>query len=671
MSKKDPVTEDINGIEVTDPYRWLEDSDDPEVQEWVNSQNKIVDQELKNTETFNTFSRELVDNFKTTNFSTPYVINNHYFYMERQPEEDQSGLYVKQGIDADPTTVFDPNTEADKNTVTIDYWRPSRSGQLVAYGISEDGDEMGTLYVKDVDENKSLSEEIEHCRYSSIEWLSDDSGFFYTRNPRPGEVPEDEVHMHSKVYFHQLGDDPDEDPLIFGEDRPKDDMIRVSLSPNDRYLGIQVSHEWTENDVFIYDTETEKLQKMITGEGFFAFIYFLADKVLMYTDYEADNSRILTTTYDDLFKPIEEWEELIPERDHKLLDYSVTSDKILAHYLNNAASEVLVFDHDGNQEGELPLPEYANVTGILADRDEAEFFYSVNSFTHTRTTYHFNPDSSEYEVFRQEENPLNPDEYKVNQEWCESADGTRVPMFIVHKKNLQLDGANPTILWGYGAHGISQTPNFSRSLVPWLERGGVHVVANVRGGGEFGKSWQEAGAKLNKPNTIDDFIACAEHLVEREYTSPEYLGSRGGSNGGPLVAAAALQRPELFSAVCAHVPVLDMARFHKFGMAARWIHEFGDPEDPEDLQEMLKWSPYHNVEAGKEYPSFLFTTAEKDTRVHPMHARKMAALLQEQCPDITTYIFTEEDAGHGAGKPIEKIVEGQAILLTFLTQELT
>ena len=668
-NKREELTEEINGFKVSDPYRWLEDSDDPAVEQWIDKQNELVDEKIKGGQ-FEIFSDELVKDFQTTNFSTPLAVNGRYFYMERKPDQDQLVLYVKEGLDDEPTAIFDPNGRKEENTISINYWQVSRTGDYVAYGISEDGDEMATLYVYDVEAEERLSDEIINCRYSSISWLSDDSGFYYNRNPRPGEVPEDEIHMHPKVYLHTLGDDPSEDELIFGDGRPKDDMIHHSLSPDDTYLAINVSQDWTENDIYLYNTQTQELDQLISGDEFTTNISFLPDKALLYTSYEADNFRVLATGYDNLSQPLDEWREFIPEKEHVLQGFSVTSDTVLVEYLENVSSAVSVYDHQGNQLETLPLPKHSSLIGISSRRDEEEFFYSVNSHITSRTTYRFDPEEQAVNEYRQESNPINPDEYVVKQEWYESRDGTEVPMFIIHHEDITLDGSNPTVLYGYGGYGTSLTPNFSRSILPWLRRGGVHAIANIRGGGEFGDSWHKDGIKEKKTNSFDDFIAAGEHLIESGYTSSGHLGAEGGSNGGLLVAAAAIKRPSLFAAVSSQVPLTDIVRFHKFGMASRWVHEYGSPENADDLKYILDWSPYHNIESGEVYPHFLFTTAKQDTRVHPMHARKMAAQLQDENSDGDTFIYTEEKAGHGPGTPIRKIVEEQAIINTFFAQKL-
>lgn len=668
-AKKLQFVDKIQGIEVSDPYRWLEDVENTEVQEWIDFQNKETDGVLRKG-LFKDFSSELAKNFEVVNFSNPIPAKGKYFYTERQPNEDQSVLYVRKGLDGEPGKLFDPNGKRDGNTVTIDYWHVSMNGKYVAYGISEDGDEMATLYVKDTDTNTELSDKIIHCRYSAVKWLPDESGFFYTRNARPGTVPKDEEHLHVKVYFHKLGNSPDDDELVFGADRPKDDMISITLSPDGKYLGIQVSTTWTENEIYVFDTKAKAIKPIVTNISAKFSCIFLNDKILMNTNYKANNYRVLQSSYKEMDRPVDEWKEFISEREFVLKMLRVTKSRVLVEYLVNVCSEVHVFDHNGKKMEKIPLPKYSSLAGISARISEEEFFYGVNSFIFPRITYRYNPATQAYDEYRKTENPIDPEQYVVKQEWYTSKDGTKVPMFIFHQKGIQLNSNNPTILYGYGGFGINKTPFFIRNWIPWTERGGIFSIANIRGGGEFGEKWHKDGIKENKQNSFDDFIAAGEYLLRQKYTDNNHLGILGGSNGGLLVSAGGVQRPDLFKAVCSRVPLTDMVRFPLFGIAMRWVHEYGNPNVKEDLEKILKWSPYHNVKEGVEYPNFFFMTANKDTRVDPLHARKMAARLQEVNKTNKALVFTEMEAGHGPGKPIVKIVESQALVLSFFAQNL-
>lgn len=662
------MIDEIAGIRIPDPYRWLEERTE-EVDDWVAAQNTYTDSVLR-SQTQKVFSNELQKLFWSVVFSNPVAANGRYFFVERRPGQDQFVLLVQDNLRGKPRVLFDPHGKTGENTATIQEWTPSLTGKYIAYEYAEGGTEMGELRILDVATGKHVAEVIPACRHASVAWLPDDSGFFYTRHPKTGEVPKNEEHLHEKAFFHRLGDAPDRDMLIFGADRPNDDMLKLDISPDGRYLSIGVLRRWTENEIFLYDCKRKKLHPLVVGISAKFDIRFAEELVLLITNYRAENFRILATPYEQLFRPITEWEERIPEQQDLLESAYVTKESVILEYLSNACSRLELFDFSGKRINELPLPAFSTVNHVSANPSETEFFYGVESFSFPHITFRYNPEIKTHEQFRAIENPIDPDNYRIRQEWFTSKDGVNVPMFIFHKKNMKLNGQNPTILYGYGGFGIKETPVFSRHWLPWLERGGIFAIANIRGGGEFGSTWHEHAIKEKKHNSFDDFIAAAEYLTTCTYTCADNLGILGGSNGGLLVSAVAILRPELFAAVCARVPLTDMVRFPRFGMAKRWIHEYGDPSNPLDLQTILSWSPYHNVRPGAEYPSFLFTTAENDTRVDPMHARKMVAQLQALDQRNHILLFTEKEAGHGAGKPLSKIVEAQSLILTFFSKEL-
>ncbi|MEK7615323.1 MAG: prolyl oligopeptidase family serine peptidase [Patescibacteria group bacterium] len=666
-TKREELKEEIHGISVSDPYRWLENPDHPEVKDWIAEQNAWTDSHLRN-ETQKMFSEELARSFHVVNFSSPVPVNGRYFFTERQPGQDQMVLFVKNGLEDEPTELINPN--AIGTTTTLDFWMPSSTGRFVAYGLSSGGDEIATLRVMDVETKQDLPDTIAPCRYASITWLPDDSGFFYTRGPKPGTVPDNEITLHNKLYFHVLGADPQTDMMVFGEGRPMDDMIQLSMSVDGNLLAIHVARTWTHNEIYLYDIKQKTLSPLIVNIPAQFILEFLNDKVIVKTNYLADRYRVLTTHLNDLFKPLDGWEEFIPQRDSVLESVHVTKDQILLSYLVNVCGQIVTLDHNGRETGTIPLPAFTTITDISSRIEEAEFFYGIASFTFPKKIYRFDATRKQYDLYRATDNPISPENYVATQQWCVSKDGTKIPYFLFHKKDVELNGKNPTLLYGYGGFASSVLPMFMRQWIPWLERGGVFVVANIRGGGEFGESWHTQGIKDRKQNGYDDFIAVGEQLVVDQVTDSSHLGIIGGSNGGLLVSAVAVQRPDLFESVCSMVPLTDMVRFPKFGMAMRWVHEYGNPEIKNDLEQILKWSPYHNVKSDVEYPNILFTTANKDTRVDPLHARKMAAALQAVNQKNVVLIFSEEEAGHGPGKPISKYVEAQSLILTFFAQTL-
>ena len=669
QAKKENRIDKLNGISVPNPYRWLEDSDNEKVVVWIGAQNRYTDSFLRNKKQIQ-FCDELVKNFQRVECSNFIPVKGRYFYLERQPNEDQKVLYVKDGLKGTAKKLIDPNGKSENNTISLDYWVPAWSGKYVVYGLSKNGNEMATLYVMDVEKMKNLPEEINDCSYSSVCWLPDDSGFFYTRSFHPDGLPENEERLHVKVFFHKLGDNSENDKLIFGHQRPKDDMIGISLSMDGKFLAIHVSQKWTENEIYIYDRDKEITTPLVIDIAAQFSLNFLNDKAILYTNYKANNYKILFSELNALFQNIEEWREFFPEQKNLLESVSVTANKVLLKYLVNASSEMIILNHSGHEIGKVPLPRFSTLVNVTTRRSEKEFFYEVSSFTFPKVVYRYDPETQQYEKYRVTDNPLNPDDYTIKQEWYESKDGTRVPVFIFHRKEIVLDGKNPTLLYGYGGFAINLNPTFLLGWVPWMERGGIFAVANIRGGGEFGDQWHKSGMKENKQKSFDDFIGAAEYLIAKKYTNTNHLGIFGGSNGGLLVSAVAVQRPDLFKAVCSRVPLIDMVRFPIFGMAMRWIHEYGNPEVKEDLEKILKWSPYHNVKTDVEYPNILFTTAEEDVRVHPLHARKMTALLQSVNKINKILLLTEFEAGHGPGKPISKIVEVQSLVLNFFAQEL-
>jgi prolyl oligopeptidase len=668
-TRKKNVVEKIAGHKINDPYRWLENSDNKEVKNWIKEQNKYTESGLKSG-VFKVFQKELAKDFEETTFSNPYLVKGKYFYSEKKPGENHAVYYFKKGLNGRPIKLIDPNGMNKNDTVSCDFHIPSRSGNHVAYGLSQGGNEMADLYIKNVNNGKNLPDKIINVGHTSLSWLPNDSGFFYTRYPRPNTVPKGEEHLHRKIYFHKLGNDAEKDELIFGKDRPKDDMIGISLSVDGHYLSIYVSHNWTENEIYVFDAVNKKIIPLITGVNAKFVLWFSENAAFILTNYKANNYRVVSMPIEKLFTPIKNWKEIIPENKYIIEGFGVSKDKLIVEYMKNVSSVIFTFNHSGKNKKEIPTPPYSSIAGISPNREEKEFFYGVQSFLFPKITYRYNPESKNYIKYRETKNPIKSADYEVKQEWYESKDKTRVPMFIINKREIVKNGKNPTILYGYGGFSVSETPCFSKGFIPWIKRGGIYAIANIRGGSEFGNKWHKDGIKENKQNSFDDFIAGAEYLISKKYTDKNHIGIMGGSNGGLLASAVATQRPKLFKAVCSMVPLTDMVRFPKFGMAMRWVNEYGDPKIKKDLKNILKWSPYHNVKSGTEYPNFLFTTAEKDSRVHPLHARKMAATLQSANKENNIFIFTEKEAGHASGRPIYKVVELRSFILAFFAKYL-
>lgn len=669
-TKKTPIADNYHGIKINDDYRWLEDGGSIEVCKWIKDQNSFAEKLLREKSNPDKFKIELMPFFNATSFTVPSLRNGKIFFMERNKNQNQFVLYAKNLQSEEILTLVDPNKTNKDGTTSLDYWKTSRDGNYVAYGLSEGGSENSTLYIKSVLTGKNIDKEIPNARFGIPKWLTDNSGFFYIKLPDPGTVPKKDLLYYYKIYFHKLGTDPKNDELIFGEDRPKEETFGYSLSEDEKYLFIKTSSNWTKNDLFVYDVINKEVKSLIEGHDAQFIPYTARDKIYLLTNYKAENFRILVANQDNIPKNVDDWDEVVPERKGVIENICFTKNKLLVVYLDNISHKIRVFDHNGEYMSKLAIPEHSSLTSIKAHREESDFFFGITNFFTAHQVYFYDSKNKKVKKYRESKNSLSEQRFSVKQEWYMSKDGTRVPMFIFHRKDIEYTGKNPTILYGYGGFGINITPSFPLGIIPLLRRGAVYAVANIRGGGEFGKSWHTDGILEKKINSYADFIATAEYLVKEKITNKEKLAIMGGSNGGLLVGATMILRPDLFKAVVSRVPLLDMVRFPKFLMAARWVHEYGDPQKVKDLKNILKWSPYHNVKKNIQYPSILFTTANKDSRVDPLHARKMAALLQNSNKDNISLVRTETEAGHGPGKSKSKQINEMADVLGFLDWQL-
>jgi prolyl oligopeptidase len=668
VTRIENVIETIHGIKIKDPYRWLED-DNKEVTDWVDKQNEQVEQFIPQN-LRKKLENKIKANFAFPTINAPNKKGELYFWTERQPDEQQMVLYVKKGLKGVKKELINPNKLTDKDKIfSLDFWYPSNEGKYLAYGLSEAGNELSQLKVMDVPSGKFLEDVAANAAWADVEWLPDSSGFYYTRNPEPGTVPEGEERLHQRVVYHKLGTSPRQDEVIFGGGRDKDDMYGLRFSADGRFLAISASKDWVKNDLFLYDCENKIMKDLITGYDGWLGLAFGLNSIYLYSNYQASNAKVLKAPLNNPPSKLEDWHEIVPEGPHKLEWLMVTKNKLLLTYLIKAAQKTLIFDHDGHQSGELPMPDHASLLSINCSNDEEEFFYEYASFNTPGITYRWDPATSRYELYHQMASKVKPEDYLVKQEWFTSKDGTKVPMSIVHHKKVKLDGDNPTLLYGYGGFEVSLKPGFLRGNIPWLEAGGIYASANIRGGGEFGKKWHTDGIKENKQKSYDDFIAAAEHLIKAGYTSPRRLAINGASNGGLLVNVAAIQRPDLFKAVLSGVPLADMVRFPNSLIAGRWVAEYGDPSYEEDLIRILKFSPYHNVKKGVKYPAFLLTTAQQDTRVHPYHARKMAAILQNSGSPNPVLLYTDKSTGHMGSLTMDSYYKKAALTFAFLAKQ--
>jgi prolyl oligopeptidase len=590
---------------------------------------------------------------------------------------------VREGLNGAPTepdrVLLDVNKLAADGTIALDWWYASDDGKYVAYGTSPGGSEISTLRVIETASGKLLPDSIERTRAASLAWKPDNSGFFYTRYPKKGDVPEGQEVYYRRVFYHALGGDPAHDPLIFGEGRDPEWWPNVSLSEDGRWLLINEEHGWTKTEMFLQDLTSDRTSKnppveITDGKDFLYGADFFEGKLYITTNEEASQYRVFVA--DAAYPRRENWKEIIPQSDAVLQNASVTGGRLLAQYQRNATSELKLFALDGRKIADIPLPAIGDVFSVTGRYDREEIFFGFQSFTVPPSVYRVDLSSMKSALWAKVDAPsIDPSAYDVQQVWYVSKDGTKIPMFVVHKRGIEKNGKNPTLLTGYGGFNVSLTPTFSRSMYLWMEHGGIYTVANLRGGSEFGEDWHRAGMLDKKQNVFDDFIAASEYLIAQKYTDKDHLAVSGGSNGGLLMGAMITQRPDLFRAAVCAVPLLDMLRYQNFQIAKLWIPEYGSADDAGQFDWLYAYSPYHHVKPGQEYPAVLFMTGDTDTRVDPMHAKKMAALMQAEAKnsdsnDKPILLRIETKAGHGQGKPVTKQIEESTDMYSFLFWQL-
>jgi prolyl oligopeptidase len=674
-AKVAPVEETVQGHKIVDPYRYLENSSDPDTKLYV-------DQELAYTRSLldplpgrDKINSRLAQLLAIGTVGAPQMGGKYYFHTRRDPGQNQPVLYVRESLNGDDRILLDVNKLSSDGTVALDWWFASEDGKYIAYGTSPSGSEESTLHVIETATGNNLPDTIERTRFSSLAWLKDSSGFYYTRHPKKGDVPAGEEVYHVKVFYHQLGADPAKDPLVFEDKRNPQNVPSVSLSEDDRWLLISVFEGWTKIELYLQDRRSKNPPvEITTGKDFLYSADFFEGKLYITTNDDAPHFRVFVA---DASKPMREnWKELIPATDAVLQAASVTGGKLFLQYEHNVSSELKLFTLDGKKFADIPQPAIGNVFTASGRYDRNELFFGFQSFTVPPSIYRYDLASAKSTLWADVDAPsIDPSAYDVRQEWCSSKDGTKIPMFIVSKRGLIKNGSNPVLLTGYGGFNISLNPTFNRSMYLWMEHGGVYAVANLRGGSEFGEDWHRAGMLEKKQNVFDDFIAAAEYLIEQKYTDKDHLAIYGGSNGGLLMGAMITQRPDLFRAVVCAVPLLDMLRYQNFQIAKLWIPEYGTAEDAKQFEWLYAYSPYHHVKAGREYPAILFMTADTDTRVDPMHAKKMTALMQVEAkngasPDKPILLRIDTKAGHGQGKPVTKQIEESTDMYSFLFWQL-
>ncbi len=655
------------GDTVPDPYRWLENDTSKQTGEWVKAQNEVTFGYLEEIPFRKDIEERLTEIWDYPRVSAPFEEGGRYYIFKNDGLQNQDVAYVKESLDAEEEVILDPNKFSDDGTVSLTAFTPSPGGKYLGYGISRGGSDWDEFYVMDPETKEVFDDKIMWVKFSPMAWYGD--GFYYSRYPEPEEGQQlSGVNLHNKVYYHKIGDPQSEDKLIYEDPENPGWSFAPAVTDDKELLGLYVYESTDGNDIYYkhLNKKNSKFKRLVNNfDDNYDVIEHIDGKLLIRTDNGASKYRLVSV---DLGDPgMENWVDILPEKEDVLSAVSVVGGKIIARYMRDAHSVVEVYDLEGNFLYEIDIPVLGTVYGFSGDIDDKLTFYTVTSFTTPSIVYKYDVENNISEEYSRSQVDFDPNLYEVKQEFYNSKDGTKVPMFIIHKKGLEKDGKNPVLLYGYGGFNISITPSFSVTRLPLLENGFVLAVANLRGGGEYGEEWHQAGTKMNKQNVFDDFIAAAEYLIEEDYTSKGKIAIQGGSNGGLLVGAVTNQRPDLFGVSLAAVGVMDMLRYHKFTIGKFWATDYGTSEDSKEMFEYLSgYSPIHNISSDKDYPAVLVTTADHDDRVVPAHSFKYIATLQEHYKGPNpVMIRIETKAGHGAGKPTSKIIEEYADVWAF------
>jgi prolyl oligopeptidase len=644
------------GVPVADPYRWLENTDSADVAEWVSAQNKVTFDYLARIPFRSKIRSRLEQIWNYPKYSQPFKVGTKYFFHKNDGLQNQSVLHVQEGLEGTPRVFLDPNKLSTDGTVAIGSIVPSHDDKYLAYAISKSGSDWKEIHVMDVETGIQLTDHLKWVKFSGIAWHK--SGFYYSRYDEPKEGVYSKRSEGHKVYYHALGTDQSSDILIYHDSLNPTRLHYVGTTQDERYMTLYISQgDQKGNLLYILDL-SNPANKMVAVRNVFGNQNYIIESVggKLYTNVDAPRGRIVAI---DPATPMDSWTTVVPERSEVLEGVTIVGGKLFATYMKDANHKAIVYNTDGSVYDEVELPALGSVNGFDGDVTDDATFYAFTSFTYPTTIYRYDIKTKTSKLFRKSEVDVKMDDYVTKQVFVTSKDGTKVPMFITHKKGLKLDGTAPTLLYAYGGFNSSLTPYFSTSRMIILENGGVYAVANLRGGGEYGEDWHEAGMGLKKQNVFDDFIACGEYLIAQEYTSSKRMAMAGGSNGGLLVGAVANQRPDLFGVALPAVGVMDMLRYHKFTIGWGWAKEYGTSEDSIHFHNLIRYSPLHTVKPGLAYPATLVTTADHDDRVVPAHSFKYAAALQEAARTSPNPVLIRIDvkAGHGAGKPTTKVIE--------------
>jgi prolyl oligopeptidase len=677
-TKTVPQSDDYHGISVADPYRWLEDVDSPETREWIQQQNELTFSYLRQIPARDHLNKRLTELWDFAKAWAPYQRGGRYFQERNSGLQNQNVLYVSESLGAEPRVLLDPNTLSEDGTVALTSFSLSKAGRWIAYATSASGSDWLTWRVRNVDTGKDLADQLEWSKFSTAAWLPDGSGFYYSRYDAPvaGQEYQNTNYYH-KVFFHKLNTPQTQDGIIYERPDNKDWGFQSRITEDGRYHTLNV---WQGTDVrnrFFYRDlhsqesfvelipELEATYELVGNDG--ALFYF-------FTNLSAPRGRLISI---DLTQPEKaNWRTIVPESTAVLEGAIMVNDQFAALYNEDAHHIIRLFKLDGTADGEIPLPTLGSVVqideiGLHASRADNELFFAFQSFLYPTTVYRYDFQSRSTEPLNSPELDFDPAAYETRQVFASSKDGTKIPIYLTHKRGLELNGQNPTLLYGYGGFNISVMPTFGVSRLIWLELGGVFASANLRGGSEYGEEWHRSGMLHRKQNVFDDFIACAEWLIAQRITSTPKLAIEGGSNGGLLVGACLTQRPDLFGACLPHVGVMDMLRFQNFTIGWAWVSDYGSSQDKEQFETLYKYSPYHNLKPATNYPATLIMTGDHDDRVVPGHSFKFAARLQaSQAGDAPVLIRIQTKAGHGLGKPTQILIDELADIYAFLVNEL-
>ncbi|MFW9923514.1 MAG: prolyl oligopeptidase family protein [Candidatus Thorarchaeota archaeon] len=666
-TKRQIVIDELHSKKIEDPYRWLENFDDEDVQEWLENQHQYTQYIQSQIPNRDNALKRITELLSMGELTPPKQANSRLFY-EKRKEENQPILYVEEK--GKIKELINPNKFGEKNPVALDWYHISPECNYLAYGLSENGDEWSILQIIEVETGKILSEKIPRTRACSLAWRKDESGFYYTRFPESGTVPEGQEYYNQHIFYHKIGTNWRDDPKIFGEGQDPTNHYSVSLSKNEKYLIIHTL-KYTKNDLQLMDLENgNKITDIIVDDDSLSWITSLENTLWILSNRNHPRYAIYKAPLDK--SSVDNWELVIPESENIIREMLVTNDAILIKVMKKASEYILRYDLNGQFQKEIDLPDHSSIYGLtpytVSAKDIPVIYFGLRSFIYPANIYKYDIIKDEIILHENIASPILPENYIVKQVWYESKDKTKVSMFLAYKKEIKLNGKNPTLLCGYGGFNIPLVPPYLKySRFYWLERGGILAIANLRGGSEYGEEWHRGGMLEKKQNVFDDFIAAAEWLIDQKYTSKENLSIFGRSNGGLLTGAAITQRPDLFNAVYIGVPLLDMIRYHKFSIAKYWIPEYGSAENPEQFPFIYKYSPYHNVRKGTSFPATFLVAAASDSRVDPNHAMKMTALMQwANTSKEPIILFIESKAGHGIGKPLDKLAKTETDFLTFV-----